>query len=474
MTYSSAHQLIHAGIRYQWMPDSFLSRPQAEYAMHRLWRLIDSGQPSECPPVLNFMAATTADVERMFDSTPDELRWISLADALPPGVENPLDTSLLPIPCRSGRAAIYDAPDDGYFPFDLVAWTFLFLSRWEEVHRPQQLDQHGRVLASGLFAVRHDFHRRPVVDEWALIARMWIEHLRPGQLNPARRPALSLSHDVDHPLRFPSWSSVVRRCGGTLVRTRGRVDKALGELLRGVRSVRDFRHDPYCRRLRDLMEFEESCGLRGQFNFMASKPSQFDEGYDINSRALQVMLAEIRDRGHQIGWHPGYEAATDEDALGGELEELQQAAREEVRGGRHHYLRWDARASWDKWDALGIDIDGSVGFNDDVGFRCGTAHPYPVYSLEQERPLDLIESPLHVMDWGLFRAANNIDQQTTGAVGRELFVQILNRIAVVAGDASVLVHHDFHDWGFVEVMLGELRKWLGPLSVTCPQRARTN
>lgn len=475
--------MIYAGLRYHWLPDSFLSRPQAEYAMQRLWRLIDSGQSSSstCPPILRFKAATSADVQRMLDARPSELSWMSVEDALPTGARNPFDTSHLPIPCPCASLPEDDRPEAGAFPFDLVTWTFLFLSRWEEVHRPQQLDQHGRVLSSGLFATRHGFHRRPVVDEWALIGRMWIEHLQPGCLSPARPATLQLTHDVDHPRRFPNWSSVARRSVGTLIRTRGRVDKVIGEFFRGVRAVCDFRHDSYWQRLRHLMQFEESVGLRGQYNFMASEPGAFDEGYDINSRALQFMLAEIADRGHRIGWHPGYAAATDVDVLKRERDQLQQAAPGEVSSGRYHYLRWNPRDSWDQWDALGLRTDGSVGFTDDVGFRCGTSHAFPVYSLAQERPLDLVESPLHVMDWGLYRTRPDDDARpddgasgeghartgqwsrprTNEGQGRAaLLAQLLDRVAVVGGDASVLIHHDFHDWQFVSSMLEQLREWI--------------
>src|SRR5205085_9670032 len=42
--------------------------------------------------------------------------------------------------------------------------------------------------------------------------------------------------------------------------------------------------------------------------------------------------------------------------------------------------------------------DTSLGFPDAVGFRAGIAHPFRPWDLELDRPADLVEVPLAVMD----------------------------------------------------------------------------
>jgi len=46
----------------------------------------------------------------------------------------------------------------------------------------------------------------------------------------------------------------------------------------------------------------------------------------------------------------------------------------------------------------GFAYDSSLGFPDGIGFRAGIARPFRPWDFEHERPLDLVEVPLAVMD----------------------------------------------------------------------------
>ncbi len=68
-------------------------------------------------------------------------------------------------------------------------------------------------------------------------------------------------------------------------------------------------------------------------------------------------------------------------------------------GGRQHYLRWNAPATWRNYAEAGLDYDTTLSYADHAGFRCGTCHPFPVFDVERNTALDLLEYPLIVREF---------------------------------------------------------------------------
>lgn len=447
--------ITHAGLQYDWRPDAFLSRAESLYALKRLWSIC-AGAATACDrPLMRIPAVTKHAVDRFFELPSQKFPFVEVDRVLPLGVRNPFDAQTFPAAFPVQDLADCE-PDDGAFSFDLVAWTFVFLTRWEETHRPQTMDQHGRVDRQGLLAVRHEFHQRPIVDEWAIILRAWIEHRHPGVAAPPRLPPVRLTHDVDHPFRFPSLTSIARRAAGVAVRSNGRWDRVVRESICGLQSRYNHRRDPFHRSLCQFMDFEEQHGLRGHYYFMTAEPSEFDEGYNLQSESYRSVIDEVQQRGHVVGWHPGYIAAIDQGVFQREHARIAQIVTDhgdDVRaiGGRHHYLRWSPTTSWDQWSEAGLGFDSSVGFADGVGFRCGTSHPYPVFSLANRRELDLVEAPLHIMECGLERECSGDLKEM-----RLRAETILNRTAVVGGECVVLIHNG-HDQRTVDLLLTTIR-----------------
>lgn len=82
---------------------------------------------------------------------------------------------------------------------------------------------------------------------------------------------------------------------------------------------------------------------------------------------------------------------------------LKEAARklrieQKTWGGRQHYLRWNVPATWRNYAEAELDYDTTLSYADHAGFRCGTCHPFPVFDVEQNKALDLVEYPLIVME----------------------------------------------------------------------------
>ena len=80
----------------------------------------------------------------------------------------------------------------------------------------------------------------------------------------------------------------------------------------------------------------------------------------------------------------------------------------------------------------GIRCDESSGFADRIGYRNGIGGCFQFYDVSADRPLDILEMPLIVMDAVL------IDQY--GSEGVDVFGKMLEHLGHVGGALSVVFH----------------------------------
>lgn len=110
-----------------------------------------------------------------------------------------------------------------------------------------------------------------------------------------------------------------------------------------------------------------------------------------------------------------------------------------VRSGRQHFLRWHADRSWADWEKAGLEEDSSVGFAQHAGFRAGTCKSYPVWSLINCKPIELIENSLIVMDHSLLPK----EYMNLSLDNAESFIKkLLSVVKLMKGNMVVLWHND--------------------------------
>ena len=80
--------------------------------------------------------------------------------------------------------------------------------------------------------------------------------------------------------------------------------------------------------------------------------------------------------------------------------------------------------------------DSTLGYADREGFRCGTCMAYPLYDLQQDRPLNVWERPLIVMD-GTLQAYRGLTLDQALQSMKQLF----GRSMAVGGDFVLLWHN---------------------------------
>jgi peptidoglycan/xylan/chitin deacetylase (PgdA/CDA1 family) len=225
----------------------------------------------------------------------------------------------------------------------------------------------------------------------------------------------------------------VRRAAGDAVRgDPGQAAARLAALARG-RDPNDT--------FDELMAVSEARGLRSAFFFIAGGTPPLDGDYSLDDPWVRRLLRRIHERGHEIGLHGSYATMTDPGMLAGELERLRRACAEEGVeqerwGGRQHFLRWRCPDTWRAWDEAGLDVDSSLGFHDDAGFRCGTSHPFPVFDLERRRELRLREQPLVAMEVAL------LDRGSSSPAGAGARLRALKDACRRHGGAFTLLWHN--------------------------------
>jgi peptidoglycan/xylan/chitin deacetylase (PgdA/CDA1 family) len=283
------------------------------------------------------------------------------------------------------------------FPIDVFGSAFFMLTRYEENVTPLR-DEHGRFPAKASVAYKHHFLGRPLINEYLELLWELIKRKCPSLERRPRSFNIIPTHDVDEPFEFlfSSPLRIMRRMAGDCLL---RKDPLLA-LKNGYRwwDVKTTGQNDPSDTFDWIMAQSEKAGLTSAFYFMAGGKTIWDAGYPLTHPAVQSLMSEIAERGHEIGFHPSYIAADDPVLFQKEYNHLQDHAAAPLKGGRHHFLRIQPPKTWRYWAEAGLTYDSSLSYADVPGFRAGICYEYPVFDLEHRRPLPLVERPLILME----------------------------------------------------------------------------
>ena len=224
---------------------------------------------------------------------------------------------------------------------------------------------------------------------------------------------ICLTHDIDHP--------VLRNhcCDHTMV---GFLYRAtIGTIInvfRGRKSLRDLRTNwtaalklpfIYLGMAKDFWRgfdryVEMEAGLASTYFVIPTRnyPGRPFAGNGVSRRAARYDVTDVRPQlqkvissGCEVGLH-GIDTWVDSTKGREERDRVTQTLGTTVTGVRMHWLFFDEKSPA-ALEQAGFSYDSTVGYNETVGYRAGTAQVY--------RPLgatNLFELPLHIMDTALF------------------------------------------------------------------------
>lgn len=281
---------------------------------------------------------------------------------------------------------------------DLVSDIFFMLSRYEEVVNGDaaKKERFSRFPADSSVAFKNDFLRRPVADEhmdllWDFIDGFNLGYRKSGWWRD-KSFAACLTHDVDDVIKFKRFSDALRP--GARLLTRGKPAAAFKSIFSYFTG---YDRDPYYT-FDYIMDLEKHYGFGSSFYFMSGGTSAHDSCYDPNEARIKKLMARIESEGFEAGYHGSFNSYDDGNLLIGEKEKLDSLIAKKPYGCRQHFLRFSAPYTWKCQERAGLMYDATLGFADQVGFRCGTCFPFKPYDLFENRVLNIWEIPLTVMD----------------------------------------------------------------------------
>lgn len=337
--------------------------------------------------------------------------------------------------------------DKIYCGVDIIAASFFMLTRWEE-YVIKDRDEHGRFPSSSSLAGKSGFVRRPVVNEYvALLKKLLIESgVEEGRFKK-HAYRFTLTVDVDFPRHWKPGVHVLKKLFGTALRT-GSI-RATQDKLASFREFQRSGVDTYDS-FDFLMDCAETNGQKAYFFFMSGGSHNLDSGDTLAKPETLAIAMRIKERGHECGIHPSYSSHSDADIFYEEVEEYSMLMGERPQFGRQHYLRFEVPRTWRLWEEVGALWESSMSYSDEIGFRCGTCHAFPVFDVVERRMLSLVEKPLIVMDVAL---RHHLGLTPDEAI--EACAQVRAEVEKYDGDFVVLWHNssfgeeEWPDWNRV-------------------------
>lgn len=335
--------------------------------------------------------------------------------------------------------SVREAGAAGDVAADLIANAFYFLSSWSErrgadrtanrcLFRGSVFDRLGvpqdvvdGYLTEILGAIRA---RAPRFGKEIDTVMGWPE---------GRAYAVVLSHDVDF---LPMGMAGTLTQGAKtllrhLVRRRRPVDaaRALSGLINALARGRDAYG---C--VPEIIAREKALGVRSSFQVAVANTHHNDVNYAIDDDVVRDYLRVIKDEGFDLCLHGSYCSAEQADRYVAEAERLATRLARPF-GSRQHFLSFDYDTLFTAQEAAGIRYDMSVGFPDRPGPRAGFSYPYFPYCLAEDRPYDVVEIGLFLMDVTLSGYLNLAAEEAESVIS-----SVLDDLRAKRGCASTVWH----------------------------------
>ncbi|MCR4681178.1 MAG: polysaccharide deacetylase family protein [Bacteroidales bacterium] len=320
-------------------------------------------------------------------------------------------------------------------PYDLITPSYWLLTQAQEYDTTPR-DSHDRLPYPASIPAKYDIIHLPLVDEYAMLLRQWVnELLHPQWSLTPRTPRFIPTHDIDILYRFNNpWQAYKSILGRDLL-----IDKNIQLTKASFKEYKAFKEDkckdPYILAILELIRQSKEHNLFSIFFFKAQKKGESDCTYDIDDSRVRYCIEQILDAGMGLGLHGSYRSYNNPEVFGIEKDRLEQVAGRPIMQSRQHYLRFNADTPL-VWESNHISDDYTLGYADQPGFRCGTCHPHPLFDIQNDRATAVMEHPLIVMDGSL------IDYLHLGIEeSNRLIDQLRERCFAVEGDFVLLWHN---------------------------------
>jgi hypothetical protein len=133
------------------------------------------------------------------------------------------------------------------------------------------------------------------------------------------------------------------------------------------------------------------------FFWLLGDYAKYDDNIDVKNIEFQQLIKNISEK-YAVGVHPSYRSNQAIYFIKEEKARLEKMIGMSVSKSRQHFLKLRFPETYRRLLEVGITDDYSMGYADDIGFRAGTAMPFPWYDIENESITHLIIHSFQVMD----------------------------------------------------------------------------
>lgn len=322
-----------------------------------------------------------------------------------------------PLEVVNGKAFIND---------DILAAAFFFLSGWQEYEFMRKHTALRYPYKKSLQAALNITHL-PIVNYYFHILKSAIEKVYNIKLKPdawgENTAAICLTHDID-------------KCySGWIYDSFNRIQKKKWLDIPKILARRLFFSDTWFN-FHEILDLEKKYDAHSSFYFIPEKNTTYlhperttidltDEAlprknsdpdyffrqssrfrkqgyteklenadYYLRSRDIRKAFRQIRYAGSEVGIHGGFGSSLTAENFHSALNAFETP----VLGGRFHYLHFDPTFTYAILEAAGLAYDSTMGFAEEAGFRHGIAFPFRPYDIRINRPYNIMQIPLAVMD----------------------------------------------------------------------------
>jgi hypothetical protein len=327
---------------------------------------------------------------------------------------------------------------------DWISYTFYLLNGTYEKH----IEAQKGIIHSYAFKLKEypqELWEYAWVNRIFLLLRRWAARIAEreeislfGELPTGK---ITLTHDVDalhKTLAIRLKQTAFHGFNGFKLLLQGKISKAFGKFSNAVRFF--FSTPSYMKSFTTMLDLEEQYNVRSLFTFYGGKNNSlkrwlFDPNYNLQAARYQPLIKRLKTGGWQAGLHQSFEAWEEATLMKSQKESVEKSLEQQITHCRQHWLRFSWKKTWDAQEASGFLYDYTLGFNDRIGFRNGSALAFHPWDDNQQKPRKLTAIPMALMDSHLFDYQDFDDEARIKTLQK-----LIKEVMFVGGAASIIWH----------------------------------
>ena len=145
-----------------------------------------------------------------------------------------------------------------------------------------------------------------------------------------------------------------------------------------------------------ILKLHSEYDIRSTFFFLTEKgwntEGVFHADYDVNTPKIRQLFDNIHAQKSEIGLH---KSAFNHSDFNTEFSKLPSSV---LKSNRYHFLKFQLPDAWQTMEKAGVQLDASLGFAEQYGFRNSYGLPFHPYDFEKKQAMNLLVTPLNIMD----------------------------------------------------------------------------